>query len=75
MSELVRYDAMCTAIAAAIEVDEVKDIRDRAMALACYARQAQNREAERRAMEIRVRAERRAGELFRGDPEGKGWQS
>jgi hypothetical protein len=27
-TELVRYDAMCQAIAAAYEVDEVRDIRD-----------------------------------------------
>ena len=32
--ELVRYDAMCRAIAAAYKMDEVKDIRDKALALA-----------------------------------------
>ena len=32
--ELVRYDAMCRAIDAAYEVDEVKDIRDKARAVA-----------------------------------------
>ncbi len=61
--ELVRYDAMCAAIEAAYEVDEVKDIRDKAMALEAYARQARNTEAERQACEIRLRAERRAGQL------------
>ena len=50
--ELVRYDAMCSAIAAAYEVDEVKDIRDKAIALEVYARQARNTEAERQACEI-----------------------
>ena len=42
----------------------VKDIRDKAMALEAYAKQARNTEAERRACEIRLRAERKAGELL-----------
>jgi hypothetical protein len=60
---LVRYDAMCRAIAQAHEVDEVKDIRDKALALETYARQAKNIDAEWRACEIRLRAERKAGQL------------
>jgi hypothetical protein len=63
MSELARYDAMCRAIDAAYEVDEAKDIRDQAIALEVYARQAHNTEAERRACEIRLRAERKAGAI------------
>jgi hypothetical protein len=62
-ASLARYDAMCRAIEAAYEVDEVKDIRDQAMALEVYARQAHNVEAERKACEIRLRAERKAGAL------------
>ena len=54
---------MCRAIDAAYEVDEAKDIRDQAIALEVYARQAHNVEAERQACEIRLRAERRAGVL------------
>ncbi len=65
MSALVRYDAMCRAIDAAYEVDEVKSIRDKAMALEHYAQQAMNVDAERRACEIRLRAERKAGRLLR----------
>lgn len=64
VTSLIRYDSMCRAIDAAYEVDEVKDIRDKAMALEAYARQARNTEAERRACEIRLRAERRTGELL-----------
>lgn len=62
--ELVRYDAMCQAIASAYDVDEVKDIRDRAAALEHYSRQAHNIEAERQCCEIRLRAERKAGKLL-----------
>jgi hypothetical protein len=60
----VRYDEMCRAINAAYEVDEVKDIRDKARAMEVYLRQARNTEAERRACEIRLRAERKAGALL-----------
>lgn len=62
---LVRYDSMCRAIAEAHQVDEVKDIRDKALALEHYARQAKNMDAERKACDIRLRAERRCGELLR----------
>jgi len=63
-TELVRYDAMCRAIAEAHAVDEVKDIHDKARAIEMDARQAQNSEAERQACEIRLRAERKCGELL-----------
>lgn len=58
------YQSMCRAIAECYAVDEVKDLRDKARALEIYTRQAKNREAEDRAREIRLRAERRAGELM-----------
>lgn len=69
---LVRYDAMCHAIAECYEVDEVKDIRDRALAFETYAKQAKNIEAERRACEIRLRAERKAGEILKESEKNKG---
>lgn len=62
---LVRYDAMVTAIAKCYRVDEVKGLRDKARALEVYAKQARNLDAEIRAAEIRIRAERRAGELLK----------
>ncbi len=65
MSQLVRFDAMCRAIDSAYRVDEVKDIRDKAVALEAYAKQAKNTENERRACEIRLRAERKAGKLLK----------
>lgn len=79
--QLVRYDSMCRAIAEAHAVDEVKDIRDKSLALEAYFRQAKNTDAERKACEIRLRAERKAGELLhrmdkakgaRGNPGGRG---
>lgn len=60
----VLYDAMCRAIDSAYAVDEVKEIRDKARAMEMYLRQAKNTEAERRACEIRLRAERKAGQLL-----------
>jgi hypothetical protein len=64
VTELVRYDSMCRAIAEAHKVDEVKDIRDKPIALEHYMRQAGNTEAEERCYEIRRRAERRAAQLY-----------
>jgi hypothetical protein len=68
---------MCRAIEAAYRIDEVKDIRDKAVALEAYAKQAMNVEAEEHAHQIRLRAERRAGQLLRemkesGERTGKG---
>jgi len=62
-SALVRYEAACQAVAAACSIDEAKDIRNKADALRAYARQAKNRQLELNAAEIRMRAERRVGQL------------
>lgn len=59
------YDRMCTAIAECSRVDEAKDIRDKALALEAYYRQARNLDAEREAANVRLRAERRVGELLK----------
>lgn len=58
-AELVKYDAMCRAIAEAHAIDEVKDIRDKAVALEADARQIGNTEAEDRCYQIRMRRRER----------------
>jgi len=62
---MARYDAMIAAIAECHRVDEAKTIHDKALAMELYAKQAMNLDAERKATDIRLRAEKRAGKLFR----------
>lgn len=62
---LALYEAACYSIAQAKTTDEVKDWRDKSEAMRAYAHQAKNRELEIDAAEIRIRAERRLGELIR----------
>lgn len=63
-TQLVRYEAARAAVQAAHDVDEVKDIRDKAQAMAAYAKQANDTQMLEWVTEIKVRAERRAGEML-----------
>ena len=64
MTELIKYDEACRMLAEAVAVDEVVDVRNKANAMRIYARQAKNRDLEINAAQIRVRAERRLGEMI-----------
>lgn len=64
MTSLIRYDAARKAIASAYRVDEAKKIRDKAEAVRTYAKLAGDLDMQNMAAEIRIRAERRAGQLL-----------
>ena len=61
---LSRYDVACRALAEAKAVDDIVEIVGQANAVHAYARQAKNRQMEIDAAEIRIRVERRLGELM-----------
>lgn len=62
--ELIRYEQAKKALAELVEVDEVREIMDRAVAVQAYARMAEDRELETRGAEVRLRAQRRLGQLM-----------
>lgn len=63
-TQLIKYEAACRAIAECKSVDEVKSWADKAAAMQAYGRMAQDKTMEVDAAEIRIRAERRLGEML-----------
>ena len=62
---LAKYEAARAALEAATKIDEVKLIHDKAVAVATYVKLAKDNDMVNWAVEIKVRAERRAGELLK----------
>jgi len=73
LTGLAHFDAMHQAIVAVQTIDEAKDIIDKAEALRIYAKQARMAlEDQQRVAEIKLRAERRAGEITGGLDKSEG---
>ena len=69
---LVKYEATRQALIECATVDEVKTIKDKAQALANYARLSKDNELEKRSVEIRERARIRLGEMSLALPKAQG---
>lgn len=74
-TRLTHFDQARRSLELAKNVDEVKEIRDKAEAMRQYARQAHlGLEMQNDCAEIKLRAERRAGELLAETPKNPGGQ-
>ena len=73
MNELILWDKMKQAVVACHNIDEISNIRNQAEAYRYALRQAkESPEVIKKAEEIKLRAERRAGELLKETPMAKG---
>ena len=69
--QLVKYEAACQAIQEAVSTDEILKIHDMSARLKAAAKVAKNKSAEMQMAEVRIRAERRLGEMLREQPKAK----
>jgi hypothetical protein len=72
MNEMSIYQKAKQVLAEYKRIDQVKDFRDKAMALRAYAKQAKDRTLEEDAIVARLRAERRLGEILENTERNKG---
>lgn len=63
-NQLIKYEAACRALAECKSVDEAKTWADKAAAMQAYGRMAKDKTMEVDAAEIRIRAERRLGQML-----------
>lgn len=71
--ELIKWNKAKQAIIEAKTIDEIKDIRDKAQAMKAYAKQiGESLEVQNDIAEIKIRAERRAGEILQETEKAKG---
>jgi hypothetical protein len=73
MSELIKWEAARRALAEARNVDEIKDICDQSIAMQLYAKLSKDRQMQADAFEIRLRSERRLGEVMEAQKETVGF--
>ena len=75
MNQLVHFENAKRELQLATNVDEVKDLRDKAEALRLYMKQAgESLQMQNQCAEIKVRAERKAGELLKVTEKARGGQ-
>jgi len=70
--DLVTYEAAIQAIDNYVHIDEAAAGLDKIVAIEVYAKRANNHELERNAVRVRVRAERKCGELLKDREMNKG---
>lgn len=75
MTALVKYESACRALAECKAIDEVKEWVDKAAAMQAYSRMAKDKTLEIDAAEIRIRAERRLGQMLAGQKADAGLSS